>query len=155
MALEEEIDNGDTDNADHVGSKAWSVVVEILACIVVLEQRQCPHFGIAVQDKEWQHEVIPEPKGIDDHGCRMHGFHHWEDDAEIGCKFISTINLSCFIQTFWDRDFDIANIEKEGLWNRIGQVEQDQTKGVGQTEFTHHDGNWNHDNLEWDEDTKD
>ena len=44
MALEEEIDNSDTDNADHVGSKAWSVVVEILACVVVLEQRQGPHF---------------------------------------------------------------------------------------------------------------
>ena len=66
MALEEEIDNGDTDNADNVGSKAWSVVVEILACVVVLEQWQGPHFGIPVQDKEWQHEVIPEPKGIDD-----------------------------------------------------------------------------------------
>ena len=44
MALEEEIDNGDTDNADNVRSKAWSVVVEILACVVVLEQRQGPHF---------------------------------------------------------------------------------------------------------------
>ena len=87
------------------------------------------------QDKEWQHEVIPEPKGIDDHGCRMHRFHHWEDDAEIGCKFISTIDFCCFIQTFWNRDFDIPYIEKEGLWNRIGQVEQDQTKGVGQTEL--------------------
>ena len=85
----------------------------------------------------------------------MHRFHHWEDDAEIGCKFISTIDLSCFIQTFWDRDFDIADIEEEGLWNRIGQVEQDQTKGISQTEFTHHNGNWNHDNLEWDEDPKD
>ena len=117
MALEEEIDNGDTDNDDNVGSKAWSVVVEILACVVVLEQRQGPHFGIAVQDKEWQHEVIPEPKGIDDHGCRMHGFHHWEDDTEISCKLISPINFCCFIQTFWDRDFDIPHIEKEGLWN--------------------------------------
>lgn len=64
MALEEEIDNGDTDNADHVRGKAWSVVVEILACVVVLEQRQSPHFGIPVQDKEWQHEVIPEPKAL-------------------------------------------------------------------------------------------
>ena len=155
MALEEEIDNGDTDNADHVRGKAWSVVVEILACVVVLEQRQGPHFGIPVQDKEWQHEVIPEPKGIDDHGCRMHGFHHWEDDAEIGCKFIRTIDLCCFIQTFWNRDLDIAHIEKEGLWNRIGQVEQNQPKGVGQTELAHHDGNRDHDYLEGYEDTKD
>ena len=155
MALEEEIDNGDTDNTDHVRGKAWSVVVEILACVVVLEQWQGPHFGIPVQDKEWQHKVIPEPKGIDDHGCRMHRLHHWEDDTEIGCEFISPIDLCCFIQTFRDRDFNIAHIEKEGLWNRIGQVEQDQTKGISQTEFTHHDGNWNHDNLEWDEDPKD
>ena len=44
MALEEEINNGDTDNADHVRGKAWSVVVEILSCVVVLEQRQGPHF---------------------------------------------------------------------------------------------------------------
>ena len=131
MALEEEIDNGDTDNADNVGSKAWSVVVEILSCVVVLEQRQGPHFGIPVQDKEWQHEVIPEPKGIDNHGRRMHGFHHWEDDAEVSCKLTSAIDLRCFIQTFWDRDLDIADIKKEGLWNRIGQVEQDQTKGIG------------------------
>ena len=155
MALEEEIDNGDTDNADHVRGKAWSIVVEILACVVVLEQRQSPHFGIPVQDKEWQHEVIPEPKGIDDHGCRMHGFHHWEDDAEIGCKLISPIDLCCFIQTFWNRDFDIPYIEKEGLWNRIGQVEQDQTKGVSQTEFTHHNRNRNHDDLERYENPKD
>ena len=85
----------------------------------------------------------------------MHRFHHWEDDAEIGCKFISPIDFCCFIQTFWDRDFDIANIKKEGLWNRIGQVEQDQTKGISQTEFAHHDRNRNHDDLERYEDSED
>ncbi len=44
-----------------------------------------------------------ELKGIDDHGCRMHRS-ILEDDAEIGCKFISPIDLCCFIQTFWDRE---------------------------------------------------
>ena len=82
-------------------------------------------------------------------------FGDWEDDAEIGCEFISPIDLCCFIQTFWDRDFDIPHIEKEGLWNRIGQVEQDQTKGVSQTEFTHHNRNRNHDDLERYENPKD
>ena len=78
MALEEEIDNGDTDNADHVRGKAWSVVVEILACVVVLEQRQS-HILNAVPKQGVANEVIPETKGIDDHGCRMHRFHHWKD----------------------------------------------------------------------------
>ena len=130
MFLEDEVDNGYRYNSYNIGCKAWSIVIKVLTLVVVLEERQSPHLGIFIQNQEWQHKVIPEPKGIDNHGCRMHGFHHRENDTEISCKFISPIDLCCFIQTFWDRDFDIPYIEKEGLWNRIGQVEQDQTKGV-------------------------
>ncbi len=68
---------------------------------------------------------------------RMYIGFHWEDDAEIGCKLISPIDLCCFSSTFSGIDFDIANIEKEGLWNRIGVKEQDQTKGISQTECSH------------------
>ena len=74
MALEEEIDNGDTDNADNVRSKAWSVVVEILSCVVVLEQRQGPHFLNPGSRQGVATEVIPEPKSIDDHVVACIGF---------------------------------------------------------------------------------
>lgn len=74
VSLEDEVDDGDGDNPYHIGCKTWSIVIEILSCVVELEERQGPHFGILVQDEEWQHEVIPEPECIDDHGCSVHGF---------------------------------------------------------------------------------
>ena len=52
----------------------------------------------------------------------MHGLHEGEDNLSVHSKLPSPINGCCFVHLGWHNGFDIAHIEKEGLWDGIGQV---------------------------------
>ena len=65
VALEDEINDSNGDNPNNIRSKARSIIIKVLTCVVILEEWQSPHLGVFIEYQERKHEVIPEPEGID------------------------------------------------------------------------------------------